>query len=419
MFNNTRQKSNSNIGFLLFMCWLVYSCSYLGKVNFSASKLSVMNHFNVNEAEVGLVGTFFFFAYGVGMVLNGLFCKKYNIKYMVFSALVISSLINFVIPFVPKGSFGVIKFLWMVNGVVLSLLWPTLIRLLSETLPKAKMPSASKVMGTTVATGTLIIYGLSALFAELKVFKLSFFVPSIVGPVVAVLWLIFYKKFTDIPQEEPVQPLPLTKTANTKGKITGDILTIIICLAVFAVVTNLIKDGLTGWVPKILKDSYTLPDSVSILMTLALPAMGIVANFFTVWIAGKVKNLVLLEGLFFLVATLLITGITFLIKTDLIVITFAMMMLTSLIASGSNNIITSIFPLYMKGKVNSGLIAGVLNGFCYVGSTLSDYGLGAIKVATGNWISVFYVQLAGCALIVLISFIYTTIRLLCKKKINE
>ncbi len=416
---NTKQKGNSNICFLLFMCWLVYSCSYLGKVNFSASKLSVMSYFNVNEAEVGLVGTFFFFAYGVGMVLNGLFCKKYNIKYMVFSVLVISSLINLVIPFIPKSSFDVIKFLWMVNGVVLSLLWPTLIRLLSETLPKSKMPSASKVMGTTVATGTLIIYGLSALFAELKVFKLSFFVPSIVGPVVAVLWLIFYKKFTDIPQQEPVQPLPLTQTVNTKGKMTGDILTIIICLAVFAVVTNLIKDGLTGWVPKILKDSYTLPDSVSILMTLALPAMGIIANFFTVWVASKMKNLVLLEGLFFLVASLLITGITFLIKTDLIVLTFAMMMVTSLIASGSNNIITSIFPLYMKGKVNSGLIAGVLNGFCYVGSTLSDYGLGAIKVATGNWISVFYVQLAGCALIVLISFIYTTIRLLGKKKTNE
>jgi sugar phosphate permease len=45
----------------------------------------------------------------------------------------------------------------------------------------------------------------------------------------------------------------------------------------------------------------------------------------------------------------------------------------------------------MKGKVNSGLVAGIINGFCYVGSTISDYGLGAVQEATGSWSSVFYV----------------------------
>ena len=150
-------KNRSNIKLLLFMCWLVYSSSYLGKVNFSASKLSVMTHFGVNEAQVGLVGTFFFFSYGIFMVINGLFCKKYNIKYIVFSALIVSSAINFVIPLIPTNAFGVIKFLWMINGAILSILWPTLIRLLSETLPKDKMPTASKIMGTTVATGTLFV----------------------------------------------------------------------------------------------------------------------------------------------------------------------------------------------------------------------------------------------------------------------
>ena len=55
----------------------------------------------------------------------------------------------------------------------------------------------------------------------------------------------------------------------------------------------------------------------------------------------------------------------------------------------------------MKGKINSGLIAGVLNGFCYLGSTISDYGLGTVKVMTGSWYSVFYVLLLGCGIVVI------------------
>ena len=37
-----------------------------------------------------------------------------------------------------------------------------------------------------------------------------------------------------------------------------------------------------------------------------------------------------------------------------------------------------MLPLYYKDKANAELLAGVLNGCCYVGSTLSSYGLGLI-----------------------------------------
>lgn len=402
-----KEKKRNKTTFILFMCWLVYSSSYLGKVNFSASKLSVINFFKVNEAEAGLVGTFFFFAYGVCMVLNGIFCKKYNVKYVVFFALITSSIINLSIAILPKNAFSVMKYLWLLNGVALSFLWPTLIRLLSETLPKNRMPSASRIMGTTVATGTFIIYGLSALFSAISLsYALSFIVPAVVCPTVAVLWLIFYNKFTDIDEKDEQEIVETNDVQNQKGKLSKNLLATICCLALFAVITNLVKDGLVGWVPKILKDSYGLPDATSILLTLALPLMGIIANFFTVWCTTKIKSFILLEGMFFLFGGIMVLSIIFMLSTDFVILTLAMMMATSLIASGSNNIITGIFPLYMKGKVNSGLIAGVLNGFCYLGSTLSDYGLGLVKVATGSWLSVFYVLLVGCGIVVLVSLVY-------------
>jgi len=35
-------------------------------------------------------------------------------------------------------------------------------------------------------------------------------------------------------------------------------------------------------------------------------------------------------------------------------------------------------PLFLRNKINSGMVAGILNGFCYVGSTISSYLLGVI-----------------------------------------
>lgn len=395
---------------LLFMCWLVYSMSYLGKVNYNATKPLIIDYFGVTKDVAGMVGTFFFFAYAIGMVLNGIFCKKYNIKWIVFGSLIISSAINLTIALLPKEMFWIIKFLWMINGVSLSVLWPSLIRLLSETLPKSKMPSASKVMGTTVATGTLLIYGLSAVFALFDNFKLSFLVPAIIGPTIAVIWLLRYNSFTAIEKEQEELPLVTEKQPleqKKKGGVAKAILSIIICLAFIAVITNLVKDGLTSWASTFLKEKFSLGDSASILLSTAIPAMGIAANFLTVWLAGKIKNLILLETMFFAIGGVAVLVIILLLNTNLVVVTLICLMLTALIASGSNNIITSIFPLYMKGKVNSGLVAGILNGFCYVGSTISDYGLGAVQEATGSWSSVFYVLMFACLAVVLVAGIFT------------
>jgi sugar phosphate permease len=61
--------------------------------------------------------------------------------------------------------------------------------------------------------------------------------------------------------------------------------------------------------------------------------------------------------------------------------------------------------MFMKGKMNSGMLAGVLNGFCYVGSTLSSYGLGALADHFG-WEAVFTVLTAACAGCLVLAMLY-------------
>ena len=101
--------------------------------------------------------------------------------------------------------------------------------------------------------------------------------------------------------------------------------------------------------------------------------------------------------------------------TGWFVVTLGCFGIVSCLMAGVNNIITSMMPLYWKEKVNSGLMAGVLNGFCYLGSTLSAYGLGVIADA-GGWISVFWLLFGLCVVAGVISVGYGIISVVRRNK---
>ena len=46
---------------LMFLCWLVYSTSYLGKVNYAANITQIIDYYGITKAQAGSVSTFFFF----------------------------------------------------------------------------------------------------------------------------------------------------------------------------------------------------------------------------------------------------------------------------------------------------------------------------------------------------------------------
>lgn len=396
-----RNFNNSQAIFLIILGWLVYTTSYLGKVNYSANITQIIDFYGVSKAQAGIVPTFFFFAYGIGQVFNGLFCKHYNIKWIVFISLIISASINLTIA--VGSNFEIMKWLWLVNGFVLSMLWPTLIRMLSEYLPKKSLATSSVIMGTSVASGTLVIYGLSAILAAFNKFKLSFYTAGISVITVAIIWMIFYNKAVSISKrekeaEDAVEEKKTdTPEENKQNKNDRKILFTSICVLCFcAIGVNLIKDGLTTWVPSILKEEFSMSDSISILLTLFLPVLAIFGNAGALLIHRIIPDYVNHCVATFAVITVFICGIIGSLSLEIISFMIIGLVVVNFLASSLNSLITSIFPLFMRGKVNSGKFAGVINGFCYLGSTISSYGLGAIADNFG-WTAVFWTLIGFCA----------------------
>lgn len=409
-------------GFLIFLVWLVYATSYLGKVNYSANITQIIDFFQVSKAEAGLPPTFFFFAYGVGQVVNGLLCKRYPIKLTIFLSLTLSALLNLVIA--VSSDFGIVKWLWMANGFVLSLLWPTLIRLLSESLANAELGKSSVVIGTTVASGTLTAYALGALFAFLNQFKLSFYAAAFADLLVAVIWLFSYKKATTMAltqkarEDSPAEQETTDESSKVSHPMARTVILSIVFLCLFAVVTNLVKDGLITWVPSVLKEEYSLPDAMAILLTLVIPIVAIFGNAFALALHKKIADYITQACVCFAAISGIIGVILWSLGAKNMAAMLVGLLLTSLLASSLNSLITAIYPMFMRSQLNSGMFAGILNGFCYLGSTISSYGLGSVADKHG-WFGVFWLLLGVCLFCCVIWLIYVILRSVATRKAQE
>jgi len=359
-----------------------------------------------------MVSTFFFFAYGIGQIINGLFCKKYNIRWFVFGSLLTSGLMNLLVGLL--NNFVLIKYFWLINGAALSVLWPSLIRLLSETLDKENIGRAVLTMGTTVATGTFFVYGFSALFTAFGVYELMFFLAGILLPLIAVLWLLLYPKLTKR-NSETYDTDQQDQTDSIEKNKLGWLWVPICIMALFAVCDNLVKDGLTTWVPMILKEEYSLPDYVSILLTMILPILAIFGTTVAVTLHKKIKDFVVLCAVLFGVSAVCIGLVILCMPKGWVAITLGCFGIVSCLMSGINNVVTSMVPLYWKEKIPSGLLAGVLNGFCYLGSTISAYGLGLIA-DMGGWNFVFWILFGLCLSAVAVALCYALINIIRVKR---
>ena len=375
--------SSKKSNFLIFLSWAAYTAAYVARLNYNASMVEILSQLGTTKEAAGTVSSFFFFAYGAGQLINGLLSKKYNTRYSVAIALAASSVINFSMTFC-QGIDGM-KYLWFFNGVFQSVLWSSLIKTLSDNLADSKLSKAVMVMSTTVASGTFASYGLAALFSYLKLdWTAIFYVSSILAGVVAVVWFVGMSRIRRGQNEEAKAEI----RKKVKLKYEPVFLISVAVILISAVTNGFIKDGITTWVPSILKEEFGVSSSLSIIVTLLLPVLSIFGTSIVNKLHKKQKDENALNGIFYFAAIIFTVLIILTLNLKSVPVTLILFGGIACLMSAVNNVITSIVPLYSRDRIDSGFSAGLLNTFCYVGSTLATSMLGRIADTKG-WNDVF------------------------------
>ena len=380
---------------LIVIACLVYSFAYTGRYSYNANIAPIMAFYNVTRAEAGLTGTFFFFAYGAGQLIHAIFCRFYPRKYIIPGVLGVSAILNIaVFCGVP---FGAIKYLWLLNGICQSVLWPTLVLVLSDTMDSVMMKRAVFAMSLTVVIGTVISYGGSAIFNLFDLFRGAFLLGAVLMVAIGIAWLIGYDTLT-LENAGLAEAHAASSEATTAGggswkrAANGALIGLFAVCGLFMAVDNFVKDGLNTWTPVILKERFGVGDSLSIVLTVALPFCGVFGAMLALRMNRKIRDFRALSGSLLLLLSVCICGILLSMKLESMVLTVAFLGVVSCFAHGINSIMTSIMPFAMRDKVNPGFLAGLMNSAGYVGSTASAYGLGVIADRT-DWNTVMYILL--------------------------
>ena len=158
-----------------------------------------------------------------------------------------------------------------------------------------------------------------------------------------------------------------------------------------------------------------MSDSLALVLTLFLPILAVFGNAWALKMHKKIPDYIAHTTLIFVVIGISIGIIITSLKFELASVMLVGLIAANFLASSLNSLITSIFPLYMRDHLNSGKLAGIVNGFAYVGSTISSYGLGMIADNFG-WNGVFIMLIGFCALVILVWAGYMVFKSLSKSK---
>ena len=394
-----KDRTEKDQNLIIVLCWLVYTAAYLGRYGYSANIPQIEAQFGVGHSATGFVGMCFFVAYGAGQVVNGIFCKKYPKRVVLSGVLALSAILNLVV-WLGVG-FAAYKYLWLINGLAQSVLYSSLMVVIGNFVLQKNYKKAVFAMGTTVGAGTLLAYGVSFLLVKIGGYRHIFLVAFAVMAAVALVWFFGYgrvtKRLESVRAEIAAAEEVKEPSAEHGKKATGGIVAVIALFAAFAVINNLIKDGLLSWVPSIMIESFSLPKDISTLLTVALPAVGIFGTALMLWLNKLCKNNYYMSAgiLFFLTAALCFSVPYLTAQQSYWVLAIVCLAVVNCFMTGINNLITAVVPLSMRGRISAGVLAGLFDGSCYVGSAISTYGIGAIAENTG-WNAVFYL-FAACA----------------------
>ena len=373
------------------VCWMAYSFSYIGRLNFSASMAEMTNSGVLLKSEAGAVTTGFFICYGLGQFLSGWLGDKVPPRYLVFTGLTCSSLINFAISFGPPVALMTV--LWSANGLSQALLWAPICRIVSDRVHTSRRQKACTALATTMAGGTLFAYVLSALLISAKGWSASFVCGSVCTLAAALVWIFVTTKIEkDTEKNGEIEEMPVriddSGEAVPHDEIPSNFIKLLLVsglmtLAVASGVQGILKDCMSTWVPTFISDMFEMSPVISILTGSLLPVFGLFGPYLANYIMARTRDE--LSSLFILfVISSVALALLALFGRFSIVVSIVALAATYACSLGQNMFIVGTIPMYFHNVGKVSMITGTLNAVSYLSTAVLSWITGAL-VDTAGW----------------------------------
>lgn len=375
------KKSYMGLAMLLSFTYFV---SYLTRLNYGSLMLEMERSLNISNTLLSMAVTGSAVTYGVGQIVSGFLGDKMSPKRLIFSGLVTTAAMNFLIPAAAPNVY-LMTAAWCVNGAAQAMMWPPIVVIMSEALTAGEYNKTSIMVSCGGYAGNIAVYLLSPLMIRISTWQSVFF---ICGGFALLMALAVSFLCPDVRSGKRAEA-PEKKNAGIRGILTPFLIFVMLGVAF----EGALREGILTWMPTYISDTYNLGSEISILSGVILPVFSTASVIISMVIYEHfIKNplhyaaLMLVIGAVFSGLLYVLTGQSALLS----VISFAV--ITAAMHGASLMLTAMIPPLYIK-KGNVSTVSGVINAATYVGSALSGVGTAALSSAFG-WTAVTVVWAA-------------------------
>ena len=367
--------------YLLIACFAAYTSAYISRCNLSPSLNAIAETFGISAAQAGLIPTCFAIPYAAGQIVSGLLADRYPAPRLMLIGLLGSSLVN--VAFSVSTSFPLLVALWFVNGLLQSMIWTPIMRIIVSQFRENVRDHAAFFMSLTLIFGYLLAWALSGLLTSLLSWRVAFLVSGLVTAGIAVpSVLVIRNTSADIQaqnKEQPQERAPVWKLLLG----TNLVLLLICCVA-----NGYVRDSITYWATKLLMDTQGIDLNSAVGIILIIPCV----NFMGIQMGKSAykrtgNNVFISSGILFSVCTVLCALIGPVAGQSFIGC-IAVLVLISAMAYGLNPLLTTLMPMLYINLNRVALAAGLLDAMIYVGSAFSGFFAGYLSDRFG-WDGVF------------------------------
>ena len=349
----------------------------------------------LSTSQIGILGSVFSVMFAIGRLVNGVLADRTPPWIMLSAGLVSAGISNVAIGFLPP--FVAILMLWSINAYAQSMLWGSVLCVVSSVYDSETAQKRMPYMGAAVALGNVLGILIGSLMINTFGVKFAFIVPGLITVFIAEL-VLFATRGIPAPklqEEKRISPFKLIKESSVLKMILP------------AMCHGVMKDNISLWMAFFFVSSYGIDLNRSAGFTLFVPIIGLVGRLlypllFTLF--GKNEHRVSRFGFIICIVSscvLCIKSVPPLLSAICLALIYASVSLI-------NSSLLSVFPLRFKKSGNVASVSGIMDFCSYLGAGIGSVFYG-FAIENGGFITVFVSW-------IIISFVSATVFSGCKKQ---
>ena len=373
------------ITWIMVLCYLAYTSIYIARLNLSTASPELQKTI-LDSAQIGLLGSVFSIVYACGRLFNGWLSDRVPPYVMIASGLLFVGLANITIGFFPP--FPAIVLLWGINAYAQSMLWSSVLEIVSALYDPETAKRKASYMVTTVATGNVLGIIISTVLVSRFGVGYAFVVPGLITIFFAVLILLSTREIR--PELKVKNHLSMWQILKQKD---------VRLLLIPTFCHGVIKDNISLWMVLYFVSRFNIDLKASAMFVLFVPLVGFAGRLMHPLCYRLCKEN---EHAASLVGFVLCTVALIPLLLDTVTPLIAAVCLSLVYAAVSviNTSMLSIFPLRYAETGNVASISGMLDFLTYGGAGVSSVLYGVLIDRMGqNGYAPMYLSWAVISLI--------------------